>query len=70
MSPSSNQQNPKKKTYERNETRQEKRAREAAEARIKKKHKKLMSDFAKAKRKGDTEGILKIRDRIRQMKNR
>jgi hypothetical protein len=56
--------------YERKETRKEKRAREAAEARKAKKDRKLMSDFAKAKRKGDTEGILKVRDRIRQMKNK
>lgn len=59
----------KKQHYERNETRQERRAREAAEERIRKKHKKLMSDFAKAKRNGDREEILRIRDRIRAMKN-
>ena len=61
---------PRKDMYERKETRKEKRAREAAEARKAKKDRKLMSDFAKAKRKGDAEGILKIRDRIRQMKNK
>ena len=68
MSPDSNR-NPRKEGYERNETRQERRAREAAEKRMARKHQKLKSDFARAKRTGDREAILKIRDRIRQMKN-
>ena len=52
-----------------NESRKQRRAREAAEARQARKNEKLKSDFAKAMRKGDPEGILKVRDRIRQMKN-
>jgi len=51
------------------ENRKQRRAKESAQARQIKKHEKLKSDFAKAKRKGDPEGILKVRDRIRQMKN-
>lgn len=75
MSPSTpnqgmEQSGPERKSEQyRNETRKERRAREAAEKRMAKKHQKLKSDFAKAKRTGDREAILKIRDRIRQMKN-
>lgn len=70
MSPNYNpQQEPNKQPMKRPETRKERRARQAAADRQIKKNRKLKSDFAKAKRNGDTEGILKIRDRIRQMKN-
>ena len=55
--------------YKRAETRQERRAREAAEANHQKKIEKLKSDFAKAKRSGDEKELLRIRDKIRQMQN-
>jgi len=51
------------------ENRKQRRAKQAAQERQEKKHAKLKSDFLKAKRSGDVDGILKVRDRIRQMKN-
>ncbi|MCC4228406.1 hypothetical protein [Zunongwangia profunda] len=57
------------KMFKREETRQERRARETAEAKHQKKIEKLKSDFVKAKRTGNEKELLRIRDKIRRMKN-